>query len=141
MMLSLCIICGVVFSAYDWGRKSDKDSQTTYGTTEAQSASAAAQKDAWDSYDETEEAMSSTVDSKVEEKMPEVYKETSKKVSENMKTVSPATPAVSPSGDKAVAIVTLAKIVGTGTPEERKARIESLKRLSQALAKSQGQNV
>jgi len=42
--------------------------------------------------------------------------------------------------DKAAAISTLAKIVGSGTPAERQARIESLKRVSQALAKSQAQN-
>ena len=164
--LSLCIICAFTFSAYDWGKKS-KAKPVSAPVTQA-----APQKNAWDTWDNTnaaQQAVPSATNSAVQTKTMNTYETAEKtvapvvepvvkrKIAKNKVTSLPAkeaTPAVSvpvaaspvgvsatttPASDKAVAIVTLAKIVGSGTPEERKARIESLKRLSQALAKSQGQ--
>ena len=65
-------------------------------------------------------------------------KETSPAVTKALPAKTAVTAPAPAANDKAVAIVTLAKIVGSGTPAERKARIESLKRLSEALARSQG---
>jgi hypothetical protein len=106
--MALCIVCVLTFSAFDWGKKSKSQQETT--TTSGSTWQTAP----------VEKAASGKSDSKVKSKAPDQVP--------------------SSASDKAAAISTLAKIVGSGTPEERQARIESLKRVSQALAQSQAQN-
>lgn len=43
-------------------------------------------------------------------------------------------------GSKAAAITTASRVLGSGSPEERQVRMESLKRLSAALAKAKSAN-
>ena len=111
LSLALCIVCALTFSAYDWGKKSKTQKATATNT-----------ENTWQT-------------SSAEQSVPTPTKAVSKK-----KKSSAPDQAPSSASDKAMAISTLAKIVGTGTPEERQARIESLKRVSQALAQSQAQN-
>lgn len=144
--LSLCIVCVLTLSAFDWGRKSQPktDPQSTQNTDAIQPVSAPVTPSFSDknvSGDSTYSAMQPTVppataSSKGQKKSKKTSKSSQQKVTPPANVE--AVPAAAPASDKAIAIVTLAKIVGSGTPEERKARIESLKRLSQALAKSQG---
>ncbi len=122
--LVLCIVCVLVFSAFDWGwgkkAKSQKEATANAGTT-------------WQT-PPAEKVVPTKVVSKTKSNLP------TQAVSKT-KSSSPAQVSNSASvNDKATAISTLAKIVGSGTPDERKARIESLKRVSQALAQSQAQN-
>ena len=102
-----------MFSAYDWGKKSKSQEETPSNAGTTWKASPA------------KNTASKNVTSK-------------KAVSTSEDTASAQVS--SPANDKAMAISTLAKIVGSGTPEERKARMDSLKRVSQALAQNQAQN-
>ncbi len=145
--LFLCVVCVFTFSAYDWGRKpkAKKDTQGTQQTSDVtQTASIPAtapvvfQKKSEKTYKEVETTTPAMTKKVAQEKVSE-KKETTPSVEKAMPPAASVAETPVSANDKAVAIVTLAKIVGSGTPEERKARIESLKRLSQALAKSQGQ--
>jgi len=111
--LALCIVCALMFSAYDWGKKPKAKKQTPVNT-----------EIAWPATPTEEVVPAKVVPSKVVSKPKK-----------NMTAKSSNS-----ADDKAMAISTLAKIVGSGTPDERKARVESLKRVSQALAKNQAQD-
>jgi len=118
LSLALCVVCVLMFSAYDWGKKSKSQEETpsnTGTTLKASPAKSTTSKNATSKNATSKKAVSTAKDT------------ASAQVS-------------SPASDKALAISTLAKIVGSGTPEERKARMDSLKRVSQALAQSQAQN-
>ncbi len=108
--LVLCLVCAFTFSAFDWGWGSKSKEEPKSQT-----------QSTWQTPSGQTVTTSSKAASNVTAKsnMPEQ--------------------ASSAATDKAAAISTLAKIVGTGTPQERQARIESLKRVSQALAQSQAQ--
>jgi hypothetical protein len=113
--LALCLVGAFTFSAFDWGwgskSKEEPKSQTqsTWQTPSGQTVTTSSKATA------------------------------NKAASKTNAKGGPSDQVPSAASDKAAAISTLAKIVGTGTPAERQARIESLKRVSQALAQSQAQ--
>ncbi len=141
----LCVVCLVVFSGYDWGRKpksqtpSAEPEQVSTMTQAGESAlsSPVANQGVQKAYGEVEETLGSLPRPVVQDRTK--GRNSAYAVRKTASVPPVATAPAASANDKAVAIVTLAKIVGTGTPEERKARIESLKRLSQALARSQAQ--
>ncbi len=116
--LALCIVCALMFSAYDWGKKPKAKKQAPVNT-----------EIAWPATPAEEVVPAKVVPAKV---VPAKVVSKPKKI----KTAQVSNSA----DDKAMAISTLAKIVGSGTPDERKARVESLKRVSQALAQNQAQD-
>lgn len=143
--LFLCVVCFFVFSAYDWGRKS-KTQVPVQGTEQTSAVAEAAStavapgvygENVRETYEEVEETIAA-IPKTVAQKRASQMKETSPAVTKALPAKTAVTAPAPAANDKAVAIVTLAKIVGSGTPAERKARIESLKRLSEALARSQG---
>ena len=107
MRLAAIFICFLIFSGFDWG---------------------------WGSKKEASEEKISPKAAYVKKEVPANKKEMSSK-----RTVQPVKNAGTTAGGSInpEAIATATRVLGSGTPEERQARMESLKRLGEALRKKQ----
>lgn len=138
--IGLCVLCIFTFAAFDWGGWGKPKASAPAQTEEATEEEVISEEPEMGTAAEMPEESGSLQEES--ETIPEVPQKFSPIPASSAPTASP-TPANAagtvrlPSAEQITAMSAAMRILGDGTPEEKQARLESLKRLAEALSAKQ----
>jgi len=128
------VAAAFLISGFSWGRTESTDSQNSSGGTPASSSTSSNTYDSSSSYGQTQTPVQTQAPAAVSRKSRRSQgAETSSAAPSNPSTVTASAPA-------GAFPTSLISSLASGDEEERRARIESLRRLSQAMGKMGGPN-